>query len=604
MVKEELRVDITIGKDTLGPAFDRLSSKLKSFNKLLSQAKGIDKFRTRLKTVNLQLKESGKIMARGSAAAISNARAVRMVVNEERRLAMVRSQARAFVAAPKGLDEISRFQKIGEQLGTMRKQGLNVNKQLGEMQKRLRGNIPALRAFSSGLKRGAQSFNMFNLSLLFGGMALQRGGLAILRFMIPSMDKLEKLSTTGAKKVLGMVAAFEFLKISIFETLAQTPLFAKLVEWIIRGMIAISEFAQEHPNVTAMIASLGALAVMLGTGFIIAAGYGQVASVLSGVWATLKELIGVSGTGGTIGRSLGGFKKFITGALPAIIGVAIAIDFAIKAWRILSEDGTTIGEYAGLIAESVIAGALIGFYFGPKGALVGAAIGLFVGLAVTITDIFIENMDFIQNWKNNFAAIFETIRVGAKLSITGELTSQEVENLNNAVEKMSEIEDVSKDISQQQVNDLAKVFTEQIKSVEMTDDMILNTEKFGKTITEVFGGKEGKAGVIGIFKSFGEEILLDDKFFVSLRDKIEAWASIVTVKTVLVRYIYEQGGGGRSAGARGSGGGSETPPTTGNRAEEQTSSVNDVEAQAAAVAALPGGASPLLDLIRQETGGG
>jgi hypothetical protein len=150
-------------------------------------------------------------------------------------------------------------------------------------------------------------------------MALRNMGLTVMRFLIPSMDKLQQLNTTGAKKVMAVGAAFEFLKISLFETLANTPMFQTFVEWIIKGALWIAEFTQKHPQVVAMAAAISAAAVALGT---IAIGVGVI-----GQLEHIVKLLGID-----LPKNIKSAKKSMDGfndVLKTVAGIVL-IGWSIK----------------------------------------------------------------------------------------------------------------------------------------------------------------------------------------------------------------------------------------------------------------------------------
>jgi hypothetical protein len=113
------------------------------------------------------------------------------------------------------------------------------------------------------------------MGLIFGGMTLQRWGLSILRFVIPSMEKFQGYTSEGTKGILAMQASMEFLKFSMFEAFTSTNLFRMFIDFIIGASNALSEFVAEHPNLTAMVATFGGLGVVLGSVGIIAGGIYQ-----------------------------------------------------------------------------------------------------------------------------------------------------------------------------------------------------------------------------------------------------------------------------------------------------------------------------------------
>ena len=162
----------------------------------------------------------------------------------------------------------------------------------------------------------ARRFNMNALSFLFAGMAMQRMAQSIYRFLIPSMDKLVELNTIGAKKVLGVAAAFEFLKISLFETLSQTEFFGRFVEWLVKGAIAISEFTQKHPKIVEMVAKFGILMGLLGTTWVVGSAIYQIAYGVGTFGAFITAVgtyFGATGAGGSVGGAFTGFANILKG---------------------------------------------------------------------------------------------------------------------------------------------------------------------------------------------------------------------------------------------------------------------------------------------------
>lgn len=210
--------------------------------------------------------------------------------------------------------QLEKIMAQGKRLGTLQAKGFGkeISSQVNAFGKEVGKSSREMRAFNIGMTESikksemmAQRFDMNILSWMFAGMMMQRLGLSIVRFMIPSMDKLNKLNTEGAKKVIGMSAAFEFLKISMFEALASTPMFANFVEWIIKGAIAVSEFAQTHPAIVAILTAVGLIAAGLGTFMIGISFIGQMGHILL--------LLGITKAGAvTGGGAIGGASKFLT----------------------------------------------------------------------------------------------------------------------------------------------------------------------------------------------------------------------------------------------------------------------------------------------------
>jgi hypothetical protein len=101
--------------------------------------------------------------------------------------------------------------------------------------------------------------------LLFGGMQLQRMGLSIMRFVLPSMEKMNNYVSNGTKRITAMNAAFQFLKFSMFESLTQSKLFIMVTDFLIRATNWLSEFVAKHPELAVMLATIGGVATILGS---------------------------------------------------------------------------------------------------------------------------------------------------------------------------------------------------------------------------------------------------------------------------------------------------------------------------------------------------
>ena len=376
-------------------AMSQLEKKAAIFQSRMGKTTNIDKLNSQLKKVGLELRKNGSIKLRGERTVISQANAMKRITThakEEARavaqsLSLRKQIARmqqvtaakrtARLAEPVGMEDMQRFQKMGMQMGQFSRQGINVNKQLDEMRTRLKGSKVDLNALNKGFMRGRQAFNMFNLSLMFGGMILQRAGMTVMRFMVPAMDKLEKLNSKGAKEIMGMTAALEFMKISIFETLSQTGLFKAFTEGFVKLAIWVSELVQKYPTITAIVAAFALLAIGVGTTGLIFSKIGNVGTMFKGSWAIIQDWIGANGTGGIIGKA---FKKFKTFAskLFNLKTLGVGLNLALL--------GFSVNELIKAIKKKDI-GGMLGFGIASAFALGGAITALFnpaVGILLAI----------------------------------------------------------------------------------------------------------------------------------------------------------------------------------------------------------------------------
>jgi len=305
----------------------------------------------------------------------------------------------------KGLEKVDQLsKKFGMMNVKLNKGGKMIDANTGRFishEQVLQRNITATNKMNKILDKQQKRFDMNTLSWMFGGMALQRVGLMMTRFFIPSMDKLNKLNTEGSKKVLGMVAAFEFLKISIFETLAQTPLFQNFVEWIIKGAIWISEFVQKHDGVVAMAAAISGAAVALGT---IAIGVGIFKQL-----SHLLLLMGFNEAGATTGSGVMGAISKIGGAL--LVGWSI---------KMILED---VLDADFDLFENALNATMLGIGLKMLGAGWAMKAGVWVFAILTVIDIILDPSGFgkfvvnVANWTTKtietvgeiFAAFLQTI---------------------------------------------------------------------------------------------------------------------------------------------------------------------------------------------------
>lgn len=172
----------------------------------------------------------------------------------------------------RSLSEGNRFASLGSQMGKLDAVTGTVSDGFRKMEMQLGKNSAAFKIFNSNyqtsIKRANEMktrFDMNILSWVFGGMAMQRMGLQIIRFLVPSMEKLTKLNDAASKKIIGVAAAFEFLKISLFETLMSLPLFEEFIAMLVKGAIWAADFAQQHPKLLGILAVVGGIMAVLGT---------------------------------------------------------------------------------------------------------------------------------------------------------------------------------------------------------------------------------------------------------------------------------------------------------------------------------------------------
>jgi len=293
---DNLFTNFLVGQDQLSAKFQSLQTSANNFESKMSKVKSLDNLKSKLKDVNVKLLSNGAMYDRTKGKIVSHATAIDLLISKEKQLAKIKADKKDFLSLPGGMDEIQTFSNMGKQLGMFANQGINVNYQLDELRTRLAKFPNLMNALNSSFKKSKNMFDMNTLSWMFGGMMLRQMGMTIARFLLPSMDQLEKLQTEGAKKTMAVGAAFEFLKISLFETLSQTPLFQSFVEYLIKAAIWVSEFAQQNPALVEAAAIFAGMAISLGSIAIAVAGIKQLGqlSKLSSVFSFLASPFGAT----------------------------------------------------------------------------------------------------------------------------------------------------------------------------------------------------------------------------------------------------------------------------------------------------------------------
>jgi hypothetical protein len=153
------------------------------------------------------------------------------------------------------------FDNVAKKLGEMRAYGIDISKELTQVGQVIGNNAKMQEVFNNKLKEATKAanemknrFDMSNLSMLFGGLVIQRMGMTLSRLLIPAMEKFGDMQHKGVKQVNAMRASFEFLKFSIFDTFSQTPIFEWFIKTVIQLSDMVAEFAQKHPIVTQAVA--------------------------------------------------------------------------------------------------------------------------------------------------------------------------------------------------------------------------------------------------------------------------------------------------------------------------------------------------------------
>jgi len=491
---DNLVTNFLIGTDQLSSRLEKMKTGVSSFQQQLSKAKGLTKLNYDLSKVGVKMNNAGRIVDLTTGSFVKQSEVVKKLANQE-----------------------------------------------------LRGLIEKESMAAKKAKEMKNRFDMNTLSWMFGGMALQRMGLMMTRFMIPSMDKLAKLNTYGAKQVMAVSAAFEFLKISLFETLSQTPLFGKFVEWIVKAAIWTSEFAQSSPLIVQMAAAIGGIATVLGT---LAIGIG-IFKQLAHLDKLIFNYFGMDGEGGTAGKSLKGFSK---------LAGALAIAFAVKGiWDDLKEGNFAPGSAimnAGMMA--------LGTKMFGASTKVALKAGVWTFIALIAIEMVLDPRGF-----GTFLADFAnyTLLIAEKAVEYIKAMNQTIKDAVHGLFSMDNFKDIDNSgLGEQMYQGMQDRVIELHKQGKLAQtleyawgDQILQeaiprinkaqeaTQNFSTAFIKGFGSEDDENSIIGKTSLLGTGFEVDKTKFNSLKTDVETWASTETVKTVRINYVYS-GGGGSSSG--------------------------------------------------------
>lgn len=288
-----------------------------------------------------------------------------------------------YTSAQEGLKRITKAQEdYKNQLESLPG---SYEKKLKAQNTALKAGANRLAAWGHGWRAAGQSFNMASLSILFGSMAIMNVMKRLATGTVSTFMEIADSNNMAKQGIEQLKVGFKVLSFAIGEAIASFLLpYVPAIMNIIEGML---EWIDNNGKLAAKIILVtGAIAAGL---FV----YAQFTLFLSGLKDILGSvLIGLSKVPGVAPAATKAIKNFsgVLRTASLLVGVAFAVDFAIDAWKVLSTDGSTIGDYGRLIGKAALAGALIGGFFGPKGALLGAAIGTAAGLVTVGFDLVFE----------------------------------------------------------------------------------------------------------------------------------------------------------------------------------------------------------------------
>jgi len=192
-------------------------------------------------------------------------------------------------------------------------------------------------------KKLNSAFLGVGLSLLFTGMAIQRAADSFLKAITKSFMTARDEGDPLLNQFVGMQAALEFLKFSIFDTFAQSELFIPLTEAIINMVNGISQFVSKHPEIAAFLVTFAGFNWVIG-GVISAFGQLFLAAV------SLSAVLGIG----------------LGAALIGIVGVILVVGIAFAwAMAILIGNGTKGSKTLQILGVALLAiAAIIGIVAG------------------------------------------------------------------------------------------------------------------------------------------------------------------------------------------------------------------------------------------------
>lgn len=196
-------------------------------------------------------------------------------------------------------------------------------------------------------------FNMDILSLIFGGMAIQRVFGGVLRSLYTSFMKVENYQSAAHRSLMGVQAAWEVLKFTIFNALNQSSLFKAIIEGLIWMLNSLQRIFAEHPNLSLFVMGFAALAVAVGTLLVSLGFLAQSIYSISLLWPFISKTAVPAIK--SIGTALWGISTNpIVLVTTAILAAAIAVAYLI--WMIgkASDRWGGFGNWVEAVAASIV----------------------------------------------------------------------------------------------------------------------------------------------------------------------------------------------------------------------------------------------------------
>ena len=162
-----------------------------------------------------------------------------------------------------------------------------------------------LRAVDNSMNQTMSKFNEWLnkadvrfLSLIFGGMSLQRVFGGVLRSLYQGYQEATDQTERFNLSVDQMIGAFQFLKFTIFDAFANNQFVLDAIQWITEKLVMLGQFFDDNPNlattiigVTGALFALGALSVTAGSVWQLFGAGGTLAQMIVGMRALYTVVV-------------------------------------------------------------------------------------------------------------------------------------------------------------------------------------------------------------------------------------------------------------------------------------------------------------------------
>jgi len=330
-----------------------------------------------------------------------------------------------------------------DELGTAFKRNNLVMKESGKIWDAQQNKFLTANQAMTKINKSTRIMDFGFLSLLFGGMALQRTFGGLFKTLNEGYKKLAGDNSEYLRSTEKLGGAFTFLKYTIFDAFANNSMVKVFMSKITEGLLKLGEFFNDHPNLGFTIVTFTGALALLGTAMVT---IGQTIT-LHKATQTLSDLSKVIGDG-TLAENVGGLttklKSFgtnistiftsATGAssvmmtLTNIIVLALVVGAVFSLWRTEVNDFL---EGLGPIGEVIrIIGNILGMLFNFAKHGVSAIMKMVNGLF----DIILEGLEIL-----NF-----TLDLGWNIGSLSDLADT-TEELNAMTSEYDKFKDYTKD---------------------------------------------------------------------------------------------------------------------------------------------------------------